>query len=81
MKKLKLKMLASGAIELLNREQLKNILGGEGGSGVDCTGDKHSVCANAWPETCCFTENGAIYYGTCKAFAPDYKSFCMVDIG
>jgi len=33
MKKLKLKALELGAEELLQREQLKNIIGGSGGSG------------------------------------------------
>ena len=33
MKKLKLRAIELGAIEILTREQLKKILGGDGGSG------------------------------------------------
>ncbi|MBS1917694.1 MAG: TIGR04149 family rSAM-modified RiPP [Bacteroidetes bacterium] len=45
MKKLKLKALEFNAEQVLTREQLKNILGGDGGSGnctCTCTGGKFS---------------------------------------
>ncbi|WP_423737523.1 hypothetical protein [Chitinophaga caseinilytica] len=76
MKKLKLKLQKLGAKELLSRDQLKNILGGEV-AGSACTGDKFSECVGKSEGTaCCFTWSGTIYTGKCYAFAPDYKLHC-----
>lgn len=77
MKKLTLKALELGARELLSREQLKNILGGDIGSATDCDGDKVQVCQSKQEGTsCCFTWSGTIYRGKCHAFAPDYTLHC-----
>lgn len=57
MKKLKLQALKLGAKELLTREQLKNLMGGSGGSGnkcnVSCSSDSDcdSVCPNCEKNT------------------------------
>jgi hypothetical protein len=39
MKKLKLRALELGANEMLTREQLKHVLGGDGSSGAGCLSD------------------------------------------
>ncbi|WP_423737527.1 hypothetical protein [Chitinophaga caseinilytica] len=78
MKKLTLKALNLGARELLNREQLKNVLGGDGSSGsTDCAGDKVTACDGKSTGTaCCFVYQQNVYYGTCQANAPVYKMMC-----
>jgi len=55
MKKLKLKALELGANELLSREQLKNVLGGDGsggGSGSGCWSSSCYKCCTPDLKTC-----------------------------
>ncbi|TWF40655.1 hypothetical protein FHW36_104338 [Chitinophaga polysaccharea] len=68
MKKLKLKALDLGAKELLTREQLKNVMGGDGSGTKDCTND----CGEALGEcpeglTCKsqLCDNGDYYVRVC----------------
>jgi len=57
MKKLKLKALELGASELLTREQLKNVMAGDGsggGIGTGCANDNLGLCGGN-----CQTPHGA----------------------
>ncbi|RAJ76630.1 hypothetical protein CLV59_108149 [Chitinophaga dinghuensis] len=84
MKKLKLKALDLGAKELLSREQLKNILGGDGsddggstGISDGCAADKVAACKDKNEgNSCCFYYQGHRYDGLCRKYAPNYVNHC-----
>lgn len=75
MKKLKLKALELGAKELLTREQLKMVLGGDdgsgsgsgSGSGIKCDCNTSADCKDTAKPTCVNGCNGPKdgYYGVC----------------
>ncbi|SDD54219.1 hypothetical protein SAMN04487894_11063 [Niabella drilacis] len=85
MKKLKLRLTESGTLEILTREQLKKILGGNGsggsgGSGRDCP------CGASCSHTVTVLGHTETFVGTCKSemIDPDGNSvpggpcFCSV---
>ena len=80
MKKLSLKSSAFNKGEVLTREQLKKVMGGDDGSGSGggggdspkvkaCSGKKNG-------DSCSFVYNGTDSYGYCRAYAPDYTLHC-----
>ncbi|RAJ76621.1 hypothetical protein CLV59_108140 [Chitinophaga dinghuensis] len=82
MKKLRLKALDLGAKELLSREQLRNILGGDGsddgGSGPTNCGMTPTIACSGKSsgDQCCWYTNQTVYYGICRSYAPTYVLRC-----
>lgn len=72
MKKLKLKALELGANEVLTREQLKNVLGGDGSSDGTV---KYAACINS---TGCWTYTNAVTFQECLA---DIDRYCSSGSG
>ena len=72
MKKLKLKALDLGATELLSREQLKNVLGGDGSYNGACDGKPSTI----WCRDSSSTELGHIDQTGCPASGADLDKAC-----
>lgn len=78
MKKLKLSNFE--LTEILSREELKKIVGGDYGSGSNSSGSgspKVVACQGKKEgEGCSFIYNGQDSLGKCRAYAPDYTLHC-----
>lgn len=77
MKKLKLKALELGAKEVLTRAQLKNILGGSGNGGNECSAyacNQKCTCeANSGTNTCWDSSNPPEAYCDCAGIIIDIR--------
>ncbi|RAJ76619.1 hypothetical protein CLV59_108138 [Chitinophaga dinghuensis] len=82
MKKLKLKALELGARELLSREQLRNILGGDGSDDggsepIPCAETTTAACdKKAVRDICCVKYDNSYVYGRCASYAPTNVMRC-----